>query len=95
MDNIIEKDFFTQKEVAEYLRVSVSTVINRRKKGFLPHFRFPGSKSIMYPVEGIKEVVKQYTTPAKEVMVNPQNKTAARKRKKPVISTSKQKVWRI
>ena len=67
---------------------------NRTKNGFLTHLRFPDSKSIIYPVEGIKEAVKQYTTPAKEV-VNPKNKTAERKRKKPVISSSKQEKWEI
>ena len=94
MENILDKDFLTQKEVAEHLRVSVGTVINRREKGLLPYLRFPDSKSIVYPVEGIKEAVKQYTTLAKEV-VNTKIKTAERKRKKPVISTSNEDEWRI
>ena len=94
MQNILNKDFLTQKEVADYLEVSVGTVINRRKNGLLSYLRFPDSKRIMYPVEGIKEAVKKYTYPAKEV-VNPKNKTSERKRKKPVVSATKQKEWRI
>ena len=48
MQNILDKDFLTQKEAADYLRVSVGTVINRRKNGLLPFLRFPDSRSIVY-----------------------------------------------
>ena len=94
MVNIENKAFLTQKEVAEYLRVSVGTVINRRERGELPFLRFPGSTRVVYPVEGIKAVVEKYSTPAKEVAARERRITAEMKRKKPVVSATDRE-WRI
>lgn len=88
------KDFLTQKEVADILRVSVGTVISRREKGLLPYLRFPGTKRVVYPVEGVSEALRQSTTQSKEVQ-NQNTRRTVRKKEQPVISTTENNDWRI
>jgi len=55
--------------------------------------RLPGSTRVLYPLDGILEAELQFTTPAKEV--KHKKESAERKRKKPVISATPKKEWRI
>ena len=89
----IEKKYLTQKQLAERYSTSESTIKNWRDRGYLPFMRLPGSTKPLYPLDGIIEVEAKYTTPAKEVKHRQQS--AERKRKKPVISTTAKKEWRI
>ena len=88
-----EKKYLTQKQLAERYSTSESTIKNWRDRGYLPFFRLPGSNRVLYPLDGIIEAELQFTTPAKEVKNRQQS--AERKRKKPVISTTPKKEWRI
>jgi predicted DNA-binding transcriptional regulator AlpA len=85
--------YLTQKELADRYSTSESTIKNWRDRGYLPFFRLPGSTRVLYPLDGILEVEQQYTTPAKEVKHRQQS--AEVKRKKPVISATPKKEWRI
>jgi hypothetical protein len=85
--------YLTQKELADRYSTSESTIKNWRDRGYLPFMRLPGSTRVLYPLDGILEVEQQYTTPAKEVKHRQQS--AEVKRKKPVISATPKKEWRI
>jgi len=89
----IQKKYLTQKDLADRYGTSESTIKNWRDRGYLPFFRLPGSTRVLYPLDGIIEAELQFTTPAKEVKDRQQS--AERKRKKPVISTTANKEWRI
>ena len=89
----LKKIYLTQKELADRYSTSESTIKNWRDRGYLPFMRLPGSTKPLYPLDGIIEVEQQFTTPAKEVKHRQQS--AERKRKKPVISATPKKEWRI
>jgi len=93
MNNLETKIYLTQKQLADRYSTSESTIKNWRDRGYLPFMRLPGSTRVFYPLDGILEAEQQFTTPAKEVTHRQQ--TAERKRKKPVISTTAKKEWRI
>jgi hypothetical protein len=88
-----QKNYFTQKELADRYSTSVSTIKNWRDRGYLPYMRLPGSTRVLYPLDGILKAELQFTTPAKEV--KQKKESAERKRKKPVISATPKKEWRI
>ena len=86
-----EQSYLTQKELAKRWRVAESTVKNLRDKGYLTYFQFPGSTHVLYPVEHVMAVEKEYTTCRKG---GGNEKLAfGIKKGKPVISANK--VWRI
>ncbi len=93
MNNLEKKIYLTQKQLADRYSTSESTIKNWRDRGYLPFMRLPGSTRVFYPLDGILEAEQQFTTPAKEVKNRQQpSKT---KRKKPVVSPTPQKEWRI
>ena len=100
-ENLETKGYWTQAEVAEYFRVSPSTVKNWREKGYLPFFQLPGSTRVLYPDEGIRELNKRFTHTGKfthtekEVVSPKQLKRSEIQRKKPEISATTEKEWRI
>lgn len=92
-DSILQKKYLTQRELAERWRISPSSVKNWRDRGHIPYLQFPGSSRIFYPLQGILEVERQFTTPAREVV--PKGiKHSEIKRKKPDVSATV-KEWRI
>ena len=93
-ESIQEKKYLTQSELAKRWRISPSSVKNWRERGYIPYLQFPGSTRIFYPVQGIKEVERQFTTPAKEV-VPKQIKRPETKREEPVVSSENDEDWRI
>ena len=92
-DSIKQKKYLTQRELAERWRISPSCVKNWRVRGHIPYLQFPGSSRIFYPLQGILEVERQFTTLAKEVV--PKGiKRAEIERVEPVIS-SEEEDWRV
>lgn len=87
------KKFFTQRELAERWRIAESTVKNFRDRGQLPYFRLPGSSRVVYPLDNVKELERLHTTTAKEVDKERQRTEITRK--KPDISATSKKEWRI
>ncbi len=90
---IEEKKFLSQRELAERWRRTESSVKNLRDRGHLPYFRLPGSARVLYPVEAVKELEKQHTTPVKGV--DKERKQTEITRKKPDVSATSGKDWRI
>jgi hypothetical protein len=89
MDEINKQQFLTQKEVAEYFRVSQGTIINWRNKGLLSYWQAPGSSKILYYRDEIGEFRDQNTT-LKKGGGACENKIVVRKRKeKPGVSPKK------
>ena len=87
------KKFLTQGELAERWRLTESSIKNLRDRGQLPHFRLPGSSRVLYPVETVEELEKLHTISAKEVDKKRQHTEI--KRKKPDVSATPKKEWRI
>jgi hypothetical protein len=91
-EKLMEKELWTQTEVAEYLRVVPATVKNYRDRGLLKFFQPPGSPRILYYRDDILRFVSQNT-------YNDKGGGAAPKRPvlkgKPVVSASPEKDWRI
>ena len=48
MNDIFKQQFLTQREVAEYFRVSTNTVGNWTKRGLLSVWQAPGSTRVLY-----------------------------------------------
>lgn len=90
---IKDKKYLTQSELAQRWRITESSVKNWRERGYIPYLQFPGSTRIFYPIQGIKEAERQFTTPAKEV--GKQKELTEIRRKKPEISATPRKEWRI
>jgi len=53
--------YYTQKEIAEFFRVSQGTVIKWRELGHLEYFRPPGSNRVLYPAAGIARFRETFT----------------------------------
>jgi hypothetical protein len=87
------KKFLTQSELAERWRLTESTIKNLRDRGQLPYFRLPGSSRVLYATEVVKELERLHTTPAKEV--DKERHRTEITRKKPDISATSKKEWRI
>ena len=90
---IKDKKYLTQGELAKRWRISPSSVKNWRERGYIPYLQFPGSTRIFYPIQGIKEAERQFTTPAKEV--GKQKERTEITRKQPDVSATSNKEWRI
>ena len=87
------KKFLNQSELAERWRLTESSIKNLRDRGHLPYFRLPGSSRILYPVETVEELERLHTTMAKEVDKARQRTEITRK--KPDISATPRKEWRM
>ncbi len=89
MNEIFKQQFLTQKEVAEYFRVSQGTIINWRNQGLLSFWRVLGRKTVLYFRDEIKDFRNQNTTLKKGGGAS-ENKIVVRKRKeKPSVSPKK------
>jgi len=92
-DKLWEKELWTQQEVADYFRVVPGTVKNWRDQGLLSYWQAPGSTRVLYFSAGIKDFMDGNIHPMKGG-----DKTrylAKIKRKKPDISSTPDKEWRI
>ena len=87
------KRYLTQSELAERWRLTQSSIKNLRDRGQLPYFRLPGSSRVLYAAEAVEELERLHTTLAKEVDKKKQHTEI--KRKKPDVSATPKKEWRI
>jgi len=85
-----EKQYFTQKELANRWQCAQGTIINYRNKGIISFFQLPESTKILYPVDEIIELEKNNTI--KKGGNKPEVEV---KRVKPCVSSSKNKEWRM
>ena len=86
-----EKEFWTQKEVANYFRVVQGTVKNWRDQGLLSYWQAPGSTKILYYRDEIKEF-RETNTKLKKGGGKPK---AINRKRKPDVSPAPLKQWRI
>ena len=87
-----EKKYLTQSEFADYFRISEGTAKNWREKRYVCYFQVPGSTRVLYPVDAIRDFERQYTKRAKG---GDRGKRTEIKRKRPGISATKNKEWRV
>jgi hypothetical protein len=88
-EELKQKELWTQKEVADYFRVSCNTIKNWRERGLLSCFKAPGSSRILYYSQEVVEFQEQFTTRRKEA-----NKGQKRiERARPRLSSEEN--WRI
>ena len=92
-ENLWDKEFWTQKEVADYFRVTQNTVIRWRRSGLLSFFRPPGSTRVLYYRDEVKEFKQANTTEKKGG--DKRKAKPADERKRPDISATPDKEWRI
>lgn len=90
--NEFEK-YWTQAEVARRLRKSEGTIKNWRDQGLLSFFRPPGSRSVLYLMNEVKDFENQNTTYRKGG--DARGKLTGIKREKPVVSPNDEDDWRI
>jgi len=93
MKDICKKNYCSQQELADRYGVSESTIKNWRDEGHLPFLRFPGSTRVFYPVDEVLAVEAKHKISAKEV--EDRILRAKNMRKKPVVSTTPEREWRI
>jgi hypothetical protein len=86
-ENLWDKEFWTQNEVAGYFRVVPGTVKNWRDQGLLSFWQAPGSTKILYYRDEIKNFRNQNTTLKKGGGAN-ENRIVVRK-EKPSVSPKK------
>lgn len=91
-ENLWDKEFWTQNEVARYFRVVPSTVKNWREQGLLPFWQAPGSSRVLYHRDAISEFTSENIMP-KKGGGKCSNRMSVIK-EKPVVS-AKQDDWRI
>ena len=92
-EDLWDKELWTQKEVADYFRVTQNTVIRWRRSGLLSFFRPPASTRVLYYRDEVKEFKQANTTEKKgddKRKVKP-----ADERKPPDISATPDNEWRI
>ena len=87
-----KNELWTQKETADYFRVTQATIINWRKNGLLPYWQAPGSTRVLYHRDGIINFRDANTVLNKERGDKPK---AEIKRVKPCLSATAKKEWRI
>ena len=86
-----KKDLWTQKEVADYFRVTQNTIIRWRRSGSLSFFRPPGSTRVLYYRD---EVVQFRKTNTIEKKGGDKRKIKSEtERKKPDISATPDNEW--
>ena len=89
-ENLWDKEFWTQSEVANYFRVVSGTIKNWREQGYLSYWQGPGSSKVLFCRDEIKDFKDKYTVSKK----GGDKKKTAIKKGKPYISPVK-KDWRI
>ena len=93
MKDIFKQQFLTQKEVAEYFRVSTNTVGNWEKRGLFSRWQAPGSTRVLYLSNEVKDFRDKNLKPRGEGAKLKQ--VIGIKRGKPVVSTKPNEDWRI
>ena len=63
--DLTKPELWTQKEVAEYFRVSEGTIKNWRDQELLSFWRVPGRRTILYYRDEIINFRDNYTNPKK------------------------------
>ena len=86
-ENLWDKEFWTQNEVAGYFRVVPGTVKNWREQGLLRYWQAPGSSKVLFFRDDIKDFRDQNTT-LKKGGGRSENKRIKRK-EKPSVSPNK------
>ena len=93
MNEIFTQQFLTQKEVAEFFRVSTNTIGNWEKRGFLSRWQAPGSTRVLYLSNEVRDFRDKNLKPrgegAKPKQIN------GMKKGRPVVSTKPNADWRI
>ncbi len=92
-EKLWEKELWTQQEVADYFRVVAGTVKNWREQGYLSYWQAPGSTRVLYFSDEIKDFKDNHKTPMKGG--DKTRNLAKIKRKKPDVSSTPDKQWRI
>ena len=93
MKDIFKQEFLTQKEVAEYFRVSTNTIGNWEKRGFLSRWQAPGSTRVLYLADEVRDFRDKNLKPRGEG-TKPKQINGIKKGK-PVVSTKTDEDWRI
>ena len=88
-----EKELWTQQEVSDYFRVVPGTVKNWREQGYLSYWQAPGSTRVLYFSDEINDFVDGNTHPRKGG--DKTRNLDKVKRKKPDVSPTPDKKWRI
>jgi len=92
-EKLWEKEFWNQEETADLLNVSSGTIHNWRKEGLLPFIQLPGKRAVLIPVSAVREFIDRYTINKKG---GDKTRCLAKiKRKKPDISPTPNKQWRV
>ena len=85
--------YLTQRELARRWRVTGGTIINWRKRGFLPYLKLPGSVKLLYPMQSVLDIEQKFHKPAKEV-ISQKNSSENKVENNKVTATLK-KEWSI
>jgi hypothetical protein len=93
MSEIFKQQFLTQKEVAEYFRVSTKTIGNWSNRGLLSVWQAPGSTRVLYLSDEVRNFRNKNLKPRGE---GDKPKTIiGMKKGKPVVSPKSDEDWRI
>ena len=92
-EKLWEKGFTTQQEFADFMGVSPGTIKNWRDQGLLPYFQPTGSRVVLIPVNAVKDFIGRHTINKKGG--DKKRSLAKIKRKKPDISPTSNKKWRV
>ena len=92
-EKLWEKELWTQREVSDYFRVVPGTVKNWREQGYLSYWQAPGSTRVLYFSGEIKDFKENNTNPRKGG--DKTRNLDKVKRKKPDVSPTSDKKWRI
>ena len=93
MNKIFKQQFLTQREVAEFFRVSTNTIGNWEKRGFLSRWQAPGSTRVLYLSNEVRDFRDKNLKPRGE---GDKPKTIiGMKKGKPVVSPKSDEDWRI
>ena len=84
--------YWTQAEVARRFRKSEGTIKNWRDRGLLSFFRPPGSRSVLYLMDEVKDFENQNTTFRKG---GDAKRIPKPTKKKPDVSTTSNKKWEV
>ena len=93
MNEKLWEKLWTQQEFADFVRVVPATIKNWRDQGLIPYIQVPGSRRVIIPGYAVKEFINRYTINKKGG--DKTRYTSKIKRKKPDISPTPSKQWRI
>jgi transcriptional regulator with XRE-family HTH domain len=91
MKDIFKQQFLTQKEVAEYFRVSTNTVGNWEKRGLFSRWQAPGSTRVLYLSNEVKDFRDKNLKPRGEG--TKPKPISGIKKERPVISSNRK--WEV